>query len=121
MKGMGESLDRGHVMIFSLWDDVEVNMLWLDSAYPLTKPGLFLESNAVIALEETRVHRPICGTTFQMAMSPSKMLPLARLGRLLCQTIRQLLLLQVHHAAACLLMALISRNVLEIPKQSASK
>merc|ERR1712152_40703 len=35
---MGESLDRGHVMIFSLWDDVEVNMLWLDSAYPLNKP-----------------------------------------------------------------------------------
>jgi len=38
MKGMGESLDRGHVMIFSLWDDVEVNMLWLDSSYPLDKP-----------------------------------------------------------------------------------
>ena len=38
MKGMGESLDRGHVMIFSLWDDVEVNMLWLDSAYPLNRP-----------------------------------------------------------------------------------
>jgi len=38
MKGMGESLDRGHVMIFSLWDDVEVNMLWLDSAFPLDKP-----------------------------------------------------------------------------------
>jgi len=38
MKGMGESLDRGHVMIFSLWDDVEVNMLWLDAAYPLNKP-----------------------------------------------------------------------------------
>merc|ERR1711971_647826 len=37
-KGMGESLDRGHVMIFSLWDDVEVNMLWLDSACPLNKP-----------------------------------------------------------------------------------
>merc|ERR1719188_2776365 len=34
---MGESLDRGHVMIFSLWDDVEVNMLWLDSALPLVK------------------------------------------------------------------------------------
>merc|ERR1712050_528563 len=27
---MGESLDRGHVMAISLWDDVEVNMLWLD-------------------------------------------------------------------------------------------
>ena len=38
MKGMGESLDRGHVMIFSLWDDVEVNMLWLDSSYPLDRP-----------------------------------------------------------------------------------
>merc|ERR1712102_89305 len=38
MKATGESLDRGHVMIFSLWDDVEVNMLWLDSAYPLNKP-----------------------------------------------------------------------------------
>jgi len=44
MAGMGESLDRGHVMIFSLWDDVEVNMLWLDAAYPLDKsetdPGI---------------------------------------------------------------------------------
>jgi len=38
MAGMGDSLDRGHVMIFSLWDDVEVNMLWLDAAYPLDKP-----------------------------------------------------------------------------------
>jgi len=35
---MGESLDRGHVMAISLWDDVEVNMLWLDSAFPLNKP-----------------------------------------------------------------------------------
>jgi cellulose 1,4-beta-cellobiosidase len=34
---MGESLDRGHVMVFSLWDDVEVNMLWLDSCFPLDK------------------------------------------------------------------------------------
>merc|ERR1712157_443101 len=38
MKGMGESLDRGHVMVFSLWDDVEVNMLWLDSSFPLDRP-----------------------------------------------------------------------------------
>jgi len=37
-KAMGESLDRGHVMIFSLWDDVEVNMNWLDSAFPLDRP-----------------------------------------------------------------------------------
>merc|ERR1712157_132703 len=36
-KAMGDSLDRGQVAAFSLWDDVEVNMLWLDSAYPLDK------------------------------------------------------------------------------------
>merc|ERR1719480_650646 len=36
---MGRSLDRGHVMAISLWDDVEVNMLWLDSAFPLDKPA----------------------------------------------------------------------------------
>merc|ERR1719362_926361 len=38
-KRMGESLDRGHVAALSLWDDVEVNMLWLDSAYPLNEPA----------------------------------------------------------------------------------
>lgn len=37
-RNMGKSLDRGHVLAISLWDDVEVNMLWLDSAYPLDKP-----------------------------------------------------------------------------------
>jgi len=41
---MGESLDRGQVMVISLWDDVEVNMLWLDSAFPLdqdpSEPGV---------------------------------------------------------------------------------
>merc|ERR1719356_1299392 len=36
---MGESLDRGHVMAISLWDDVEVNMLWLDAVFPLDKPA----------------------------------------------------------------------------------
>jgi len=36
---MGESLDRGHVMAISLWDDVSVNMLWLDSAFPLDLPA----------------------------------------------------------------------------------
>merc|ERR1719510_2669157 len=36
-RAMGQSLDRGHVLALSLWDDVEVNMLWLDSAYPLDK------------------------------------------------------------------------------------
>ena len=33
-KAMGDSLDRGHVATFSLWDDIDVNMMWLDSCYP---------------------------------------------------------------------------------------
>merc|ERR1712026_535169 len=36
---MGRSLDRGHVMALSLWDDTDVNMLWLYSAYPLDEPA----------------------------------------------------------------------------------
>merc|ERR1712117_511866 len=34
IKVMGESLARGHVLVMSLWDDHEANMLWLDSNYP---------------------------------------------------------------------------------------
>jgi len=34
MKAMGEALDRGMVLVFSLWDDSMANMLWLDSVYP---------------------------------------------------------------------------------------
>jgi len=33
-KAMGESLERGHVATFSLWDDIDVHMMWLDSCYP---------------------------------------------------------------------------------------
>ena len=40
---MGESLARGHVLVMSLGDDHEANMLWLDSNYP---PGNSL-TNAV--------------------------------------------------------------------------
>jgi cellulose 1,4-beta-cellobiosidase len=38
-KAMGQALDRGMVLVMSLWDDHEVNMLWLDSNYPPTKPA----------------------------------------------------------------------------------
>lgn len=41
---MGESLKRGMVLVLSIWDDHEANMLWLDSDYPLnldpSKPGV---------------------------------------------------------------------------------
>ena len=43
-KAMGDSLDRGMVLVMSLWDDHAVHMLWLDSDYPTneppTKPGV---------------------------------------------------------------------------------
>merc|ERR1712006_46300 len=31
MKAMGEALDRGMVLVLSLWDDIAVSMNWLDS------------------------------------------------------------------------------------------
>jgi len=34
LKQMGEALDRGMVLVLSLWDDTDVSMLWLDSTYP---------------------------------------------------------------------------------------
>merc|ERR1712002_78837 len=34
---LGDSLDRGHVLVMSMWDDHDANMLWLDSNYPLDK------------------------------------------------------------------------------------
>jgi len=43
-KVMGESLRRGHVLAISLWDDVDVSMMWLDSWFPRDKdkntPGI---------------------------------------------------------------------------------
>jgi len=38
LKEMGEALDRGMVLVLSLWDDTDVSMLWLDSAYPTDQP-----------------------------------------------------------------------------------
>ena len=37
MKAMGEAFNRGMVLVMSLWDDHDANMLWLDSDYPLEK------------------------------------------------------------------------------------
>merc|ERR1712151_1008811 len=38
LSAMGAALDRGMVLVLSLWDDTDVNMLWLDSAYPTNEP-----------------------------------------------------------------------------------
>jgi cellulose 1,4-beta-cellobiosidase len=44
LKAMGAALDRGMVLVMSLWDDHAAQMLWLDSNYPTTadptKPGI---------------------------------------------------------------------------------
>lgn len=37
LKTMGEALDRGMVLVMSLWDDAEANMLWLDADYPTSR------------------------------------------------------------------------------------
>jgi len=39
MKAMGDAMDRGLVLVMSLWDDHYANMLWLDSNYP-TDPAV---------------------------------------------------------------------------------
>jgi len=38
LKSLGNTLDRGMVLVLSLWDDHDVHMLWLDSDYPTTQP-----------------------------------------------------------------------------------
>jgi cellulose 1,4-beta-cellobiosidase len=44
LKTMGASLERGVVLVLSLWDDYAAHMLWLDSDYPVnattTTPGV---------------------------------------------------------------------------------
>jgi len=41
MQGMSDAMDRGMVLVLSVWDDHAANMLWLDSVYPpaATGPG----------------------------------------------------------------------------------
>ncbi len=41
---MGDAMKNGMVLVMSLWDDHDANMLWLDSFYPPdgdhNKPGV---------------------------------------------------------------------------------
>lgn len=37
LQKMGEAMKNGMVLVMSIWDDHEANMLWLDSTYPITK------------------------------------------------------------------------------------
>ena len=44
MSAFGDSLDKGMVLVMSIWDDYEAQMLWLDAPYPTnadrSKPGV---------------------------------------------------------------------------------
>jgi cellulose 1,4-beta-cellobiosidase len=40
LEKMGEAIERGMVLVMSLWDDSQVNMLWLDSQYPVDEVGV---------------------------------------------------------------------------------
>merc|ERR1712100_887675 len=44
LKSMDAAMERGMVLVLSLWDDHDVDMLWLDSDYPTnedpSKPGV---------------------------------------------------------------------------------
>merc|ERR1712227_657884 len=37
LKKMGDAMNKGMVLVMSLWDDHAANMLWLDSTYPKDK------------------------------------------------------------------------------------
>ena len=37
LKQMGKAMENGMVLVMSIWDDHESNMLWLDSTYPTNK------------------------------------------------------------------------------------
>jgi len=39
LKAMGQAFQAGMVLVLSLWDDHEANMLWLDSSYPVNGSG----------------------------------------------------------------------------------
>merc|ERR1712176_1099155 len=41
LKAMDAAMEKGMVLVMSLWDDHKVNMLWLDSTYPVgsSDPG----------------------------------------------------------------------------------
>merc|ERR1712039_75787 len=41
LKSMDAAMEKGMVLVLSLWDDHKVNMLWLDSTYPVgsSAPG----------------------------------------------------------------------------------
>lgn len=36
---MSDALSKGMVLVMSIWDDYGVNMLWLDSTYPVDEPN----------------------------------------------------------------------------------
>ncbi|EJD47754.1 hypothetical protein AURDEDRAFT_199638 [Auricularia subglabra TFB-10046 SS5] len=59
LQQMGAAMAKGMVLVLSVWDDHDVNMLWLDSTYPTdqdpTKPGIARGSCSTTSGQPTQV------------------------------------------------------------------
>ena len=64
---MGQSFDKGMVLVMSIWDDHEAQMLWLDSDYPTDKsastPGVSRGPCATTSGQPTDVEKNSPGAT----------------------------------------------------------
>lgn len=63
---MGQAFDKGIMLVMSLWDDYDVDMLWLDSSYPVDE-----------SVDKPGVARGTCGSTpvFQATSSLTLQVP----------------------------------------------
>ncbi|PLW06683.1 hypothetical protein PCANC_25185 [Puccinia coronata f. sp. avenae] len=71
MKGMDAALERGMVLVFSLWDDQMAHMNWLDSTYPpekpVTGPGVARGTCDVKAGDPTNVRAKFADATVEFS------------------------------------------------------
>jgi cellulose 1,4-beta-cellobiosidase len=71
MKGMDAALEKGMVLVFSLWDDQMAHMNWLDSTYPpekpVTGPGVARGTCDVKAGDPTNVRAKFADATVEFS------------------------------------------------------
>ncbi|RDX51039.1 glycoside hydrolase family 7 protein [Polyporus arcularius HHB13444] len=68
---MGNSFQKGMALVMSIWDDHDVNMLWLDSDYPTdvpaTNPGVSRGPCATTSGAPTTIENQNAGATVQFS------------------------------------------------------
>merc|ERR1739845_338062 len=84
-KAVDEALEKGVVLVMSLWDDHFANMLWLDSIYPTDYRGSCSKSSGVAADVEanaasshvifSKIKYGKIGTTTNVGPSPTPVPP----------------------------------------------